>query len=114
MAKLVDFTGDNVIWKATDVVLNGTERNADGTVKDIAGWTIVLTVKKRATDAVFVLQKTAAIVNAAGGTYSFTFADEELTLPAAKYAYDIQRTDDDHVTVLAIGTFEVAQEVRVK
>jgi nucleoside-triphosphatase THEP1 len=117
MAKTINLTGQNGVYKGTAVILTCQELQADGvTPRDITGWTIRMTTKKRVTDpdsaAIASLTKDATISNAAQGQYTFVFTTTDTFVNATTYAVDIQRTDDGSETVLAIGKLDIVQEVR--
>jgi hypothetical protein len=81
--------------------------------QSIVGWTLVFTLRRRATNADPALLTIPAVpVNAAAGTYAIPFTHAQLNaLTAGVYAYDIQRTDAGSESPVAVGRFQVKQEV---
>lgn len=103
MAEITHLT----VFKGSAVVLRFTM----DPVEDISGWTIALTVKRKATDTADVLSKVASVEDGAGGVFTVSLDHDELDLPARVYQYDVQRIDNGSEGVLSIGQFIVAQEV---
>jgi hypothetical protein len=78
---------------------------------DITGWTITFTLRRHATDAAVLLQKSCGVFDAVNGKFQLALSKAETTLGAGDYVYDIQRVDSGSEAVLSIGRFHVAQEV---
>lgn len=103
---LAIFKGETVILPFQLVVAGTT------TPVDINGFTLELTVRRKATDTVVVLQAAATITDHVNGLYQFQFSHAQtVAVAAGVYAYDVQRTDSGSETVLAVGSFTITQEV---
>lgn len=86
-------------------------------VRDITGWGIQFTLKKRQKDVATLVVKTVgsgvAIPLGTDGKFRLSLSSADTTLPAKDYYYDIQRTDFGSHVVLSVGTFTILQEVKV-
>lgn len=80
--------------------------------ESIAGWTIVLSLKRTYDDTSVLFQVTATHTNDGTGVYYFDVGPADFTQTVGRYVYDVQRTDTGSVGVLSIGAFVVRKEVR--
>lgn len=102
------YQGENYVGTGTHQV-----SSTDTTGVDIAGWTIVFTLKRRKSDPSAILNVTAALVTPASGIYSITLTPAQLNaLKPGDYHCDIQRTNSGARAVMAIGLFTVIDPVR--
>lgn len=102
---------DLLCYKGEAVEFDFTQKLL-GTPEDISAWTIVLTAKAKATDAVPKFTASATIVAGPSGTYKVTLTSTQTNIPAGAYAYDIWRTDTGSECVLSIGALVIQQDVR--
>jgi hypothetical protein len=77
---------------------------------DVTGWSIVLTVRAKATSAATAIVSFATITNGPAGQFSFSLSENDTNIAPGIYAYDVSRTDTS--AVLSIGAFVITQEVR--
>lgn len=103
MAQLNDVT----IYKGEATLLQFTMTP----VQNIAGWTIVLTVKLHQTDTTSVLSIPATVTDPTNGVFTVSLSHSNTNIRATTYYYDVQRTDSGSEAVLSIGAFTVTQEV---
>lgn len=96
-----------------DRTFAGTHQTSstDTTAVNITGWTIVVTVKSPSAVTV-TLSGTVTLGTA--GTYTWTItAANTVTLGVGVSRIDVWRTDAGAATLMAIGDFNITQEVRV-
>lgn len=83
-------------------------------VVDITGWTLLLTVAKRANSSGGkVLQVPVSVTSGPAGTFGVTLisADTRLLEPGT-YAWDVWRNDPGQERLLASGAFVVSRNAR--
>ena len=92
----------------------GTHRaSSAGAVIDISGWTIVLTLKHRASDTDVALTVNGAIVSGPSGTYTVTLtAAQTRSLQYGDYHCDIWRTNAGSETLMGIGRLTVLPPIK--
>ena len=77
----------------------------------IAGWTILLTVKRGGT---VYISEPAIIMDAGAGTFRFDLtAVDTAGLPVGNYQYDVWRMDAGQERVMAVGLFAVSDVARL-
>lgn len=85
----------------------------DSAAQDITGWTIVATIKAKASDPAVVLTVSASLTAPTVGEYLVTVtAAQSAALTVGTYAMDVWRTNVGAATCLAKGTLQVLQPVR--
>ncbi len=95
----------------SDPTIAATSTVPAATVVNITGWTLVTTIKNPAGTTV-TLSGTVTLGTA--GTYTWTVtAANTVTLGVGVSRIDVWRTDAGAATLMAIGDFNITQEVRV-
>jgi hypothetical protein len=108
-------TGAFEFVKGEDAQINWTIQTSetDTTPKDITGWALELTIKRRASDSgASVATTTSSVVSGAAGTASTTIAAAVTGAMDGDYEYDLWRTNSGAYTCLSSGTFSIVDTVR--
>lgn len=99
---------------ASDFLVRGRFLKANGGALNLAGGSLTMTIKKRATDTNYVVARTATIESAGGGVASFRFVPVDTKrFEPGRYAYDIWFTDADGVrnSLVPTSPFELQAAV---
>lgn len=104
-------------YKGEDYEAKGVHkasRAPGASVVNIAGWTIVLTVRVLPTKAnPPLLSVNATVLSGAAGTYLIALtAAQTLALGVGVFYADVWRTDNGAQTGMAVGTLTILQPVR--
>lgn len=101
-------------YQGEDKVFVGTHRvSSGGAVVDITGWTLLFTLKRKATDTATLLSIAGVLLSPTAGTYTVSLTAAQLAaLDVGDYHCDVWRTNAGAKTELAIGTFALYRPVR--
>lgn len=95
----------------SDPTIAATALVPAATVVNITGWTLVITVKNPAGTTVTI---NGTVVLGTAGTYTWTItAGNIISLGVGVSKVDVWRTDSGAATLMALGDFNITQEVRV-
>jgi hypothetical protein len=113
------------VWRGTDTTVRiqvfQTAAGQVTTPQTMTGWALSFTVREKATDSAASMTKTPSLANGdvtqgeQSGTNSvavIAIEDSDTTgLTAGTFACDLKRTDSGSEAILAMGAFELLQEV---
>ena len=117
MATEYDFDGSTAakqIWRACVKTITLTV-NEDSVVKNLTGYDLHLTVKKKRSDddADAVLTDTATIAAPTTGVGVFTLTTTQTAISPGIYFYDVQWDDGaNDVDTVIYGTFQILEDTR--
>jgi hypothetical protein len=97
------------MYRGEQVVLSWTM----SPVVNIAGWTLVFTVARKANSPSKLITQAATVVSGPAGTFTVTLTEEQSNLTPGSYFFDVWRTDEGYEQVIAIGPFVISPTARV-
>lgn len=112
MADTINFS----FYKGEDVTLTVSPSQ---NVVNITGWSIAFSVRAQPnSNSPVLITKTVGagvtLSSPTAGQFTVAIADADTaSLAAGTYYFDIQRTDNGHVTVMTIGQITLVDEIRI-